>query len=369
MADDGSGNFSLPEAAFVAGTVALAGKVNNNFSDIATALTARVTRNGTGSMSGNLAMGANRVTGLAAGTARTDAAQVAQVQDGGALWGGTAGGTANARTITLSPAPAAYAAGQRFAFINGAAANSGAATLNVNSLGAKDIRKGDGSTALASGDMPADAVVEVVYDGTQFVLIAVSRTAAQARTAIGAPNIAGDTFTGVMAFGSAAHAIYLDSGDNFRVWRWETGFTDAAYYDPAGVFRVRIADTNRLGVSNTGVTVTNTLTVQGSAGVVANNTAKAWVNFNGTGTVAIRSSFNVSSITDNDTGNYTINFAAALADADYCFVGSARQGSTTGVVVVGRAADTQTTTALQVRTVGFDSNFYDAAVVNVAVFR
>ena len=46
-------------------------------------------------------------------------------------------------------------------------------------------------------------------------------------------------------------------------------------------------------------------------------TAKAWVNFNGTGTVAIRASGNVSSITDNGTGNYTVNFTTAMPDANY----------------------------------------------------
>jgi hypothetical protein len=45
--------------------------------------------------------------------------------------------------------------------------------------------------------------------------------------------------------------------------------------------------------------------------------AKAWVNFNGTGTPAIRASYNVSSITDNGTGDYTVNFTNALADANY----------------------------------------------------
>ena len=52
-----------------------------------------------------------------------------------------------------------------------------------------------------------------------------------------------------------------------------------------------------------------------SNGVTTN--ALAWVNFNGTGTVAIRSSYNVSSITDNGTGDYTVNFATALSDANY----------------------------------------------------
>ena len=45
--------------------------------------------------------------------------------------------------------------------------------------------------------------------------------------------------------------------------------------------------------------------------------AKAWVNFNGTGTVAIRGSFNVSSITDNGTGDYTVNLTNALSDTNW----------------------------------------------------
>jgi len=55
--------------------------------------------------------------------------------------------------------------------------------------------------------------------------------------------------------------------------------------------------------------------------------AKAWVNFNGTGTVAIRGSFNVSSITDNGTGDYTVNFTTAMPNANYSVMGSA-----TGVI-------------------------------------
>ena len=53
---------------------------------------------------------------------------------------------------------------------------------------------------------------------------------------------------------------------------------------------------------------------------VASRTAKAWVNFNGTGTVAINNDFNVSSITDNSTGNFTVNFTTAMADANYATV-------------------------------------------------
>ena len=60
-------------------------------------------------------------------------------------------------------------------------------------------------------------------------------------------------------------------------------------------------------------------TLQTQAGVEV-YTAKAWVNFNGTGTVAIRAAGNVSSITDNGTGDYTVNFTVAMADVNYSLV-------------------------------------------------
>ena len=56
----------------------------------------------------------------------------------------------------------------------------------------------------------------------------------------------------------------------------------------------------------------------GTGGINQARIAKAWVNFDGTGTVAIRSSYNVSSITDNGAGAYTVNFSTAMSDANYC---------------------------------------------------
>lgn len=71
----------------------------------------------------------------------------------------------------------------------------------------------------------------------------------------------------------------------------------------------------------TGGTISGALTVNGLAtfaqAISAKNAAKAWVNFNGSGVVAINASHNVSSITDNGTGDYTINFTAALPNANY----------------------------------------------------
>jgi len=72
---------------------------------------------------------------------------------------------------------------------------------------------------------------------------------------------------------------------------------------------------------------------------------RAWVNFNGTSTVAIRASGNVTSITDNGTGDYTVNFTTAMPDANYSAVGCA-----------GRANDGN-------NYVGFDTNTYSTTQV------
>jgi hypothetical protein len=84
--------------------------------------------------------------------------------------------------------------------------------------------------------------------------------------------------------------------------------------------RTKQAIDGQVGVANA-APVKTALNATGSAPIFA---CRAWVNFNGTGTVAIRASGNVSSITDNGTGDYTVNFATAMADANYSAVVSAQ---------------------------------------------
>ena len=60
---------------------------------------------------------------------------------------------------------------------------------------------------------------------------------------------------------------------------------------------------------------------------VANGSAKAWVNFNGTGTIATRDSLNTSGLVDNGTGDYTVNIASAMGNNDYSVSGSCRDDS------------------------------------------
>jgi len=103
---------------------------------------------------------------------------------------------------------------------------------------------------------------------------------------------------------------------------------------------------------------------------------RAFVNFNGTGTVAIRASFNVSSITDNGAGDYTVNFTSAMPDANYSMSGSCLAVGATNVQNVvdiagtESAATTYSTTQCRV-VVGRASNGNptDNAIVNVAFFR
>lgn len=113
--------------------------------------------------------------------------------------------------------------------------------------------------------------------------------------------------------------------------------------------------------------ITGALNASGSAPIYA---CRAWVNFNGTGTVAIRASGNVSSITDNGTGNYTINFTTNMPDANYAVVGMSdninANATPTVVQLVSTtaAAATVTTPAGGSKTV-----FSDQAIVSVAIFR
>lgn len=126
--------------------------------------------------------------------------------------------------------------------------------------------------------------------------------------------------------------------------------------DSSGNLDLKSGTTTVLALTATGIAVTGTLTSSGvlsatsptfvtpvidSATVATvSGTAplymcRAWVNFNGTGTVAIRASGNVSSITDGGVGKYTINFTTAMADANYAVCGTAWyagvNGSLTGV--------------------------------------
>lgn len=194
MPYNGSGTYSLPAGnPVVTGTTISSSTHNSTQSDIATALSTCLTKDGQTPATANLPMGGFKHTGAVAGTAATDYATVSQLTSGTGSYVGTVGGTADVITLTPSPAITGYAAGQRFSFIS-SGANTTNVTVAISGLAAKAITK-SGTTALVSGDMPASALVEIQYDGTQFQLRGIT---ANSVLTSGNQTIAGDkTFTSV----------------------------------------------------------------------------------------------------------------------------------------------------------------------------
>ena len=119
--------------------------------------------------------------------------------------------------------------------------------------------------------------------------------------------------------------------------------------------------------TNAGGSVNPSTNVEG-----INYSCRAWVNFNGTGTVAIRASGNVTSITDNGTGNYTINFTTAMTDANYSFSGycvnPASRALIFGDVNTYAAGSLRINSAYVAGTNG-EATSVDATYVNINIFR
>ncbi len=104
---------------------------------------------------------------------------------------------------------------------------------------------------------------------------------------------------------------------------------------------------------------------------------RAWVNFNGTGTVAIRGSGNVTSITDNGTGDYTVNFTTAMSDANYSIVCgnspdyASSNAYATYINTIGSSLAESAPTASSARIAyrRSDAASYDPKYINLAIFR
>jgi hypothetical protein len=95
---------------------------------------------------------------------------------------------------------------------------------------------------------------------------------------------------------------------------------------------------------------------------------RAWVNFNGTGTVAIRGSGNVTSITDNGTGDYTVNFTTAMPDANYAAPFSGSRSTSAGATVMCNVTSL-TTSTFKIYITNDTGSLADAEQVHLAVFR
>jgi Pectate lyase superfamily protein len=165
MPFNGNGTFVLPGPPLEPGEIVSADEHNELRDDMAAGFTDCVTRDGQSPAVANLPMGTFKHTNVGAANTLTNYSRVDQVQNDSFNWLTSVSGT-DTITASSSIAPAAYAAGQRFAFIP-SGSNTGAATININSLGAKSI-KINGTDDLYAGFLNAGTVYTVVYDGTNF---------------------------------------------------------------------------------------------------------------------------------------------------------------------------------------------------------
>jgi hypothetical protein len=161
-----------------------------------------------------------------------------------------------------------------------------------------------------------------------------------------------------------------------------TGLVQSA--DTSGQINIQSNGTTVLGVTSTGTSVTGTQSVSGNlsfnSGYGSSAVAygcRAWVNFNGTGTVAINASGNVTSITDNGTGNYTVNFTTAMPDDDYgaCYEGLSDNADNNftadacGTLTTNGTVQTRSTTAIRFNVKNSSMSSFDPATMSCMIFR
>ena len=157
--------------------------------------------------------------------------------------------------------------------------------------------------------------------------------------------------------GSTQHATVTASASEFRLSSVPVAAVQTFYTNAAE--RMRIDSTGQQSSTIVGY------------GTYNEYKCRAWVNFNGTGTVAIRASGNVSSITDNGTGDYTVNFTTAMPDANYAINALCSQSATYNQFVELYQLTVPTASLVRIRTnaafIGGTNE--DSAYISVAIFR
>ena len=230
----------------------------------------------------------------------------------GPIWGGTTGGTSTAFTLTPTPSISTYAAGLRITFIANAT-NTGAATLNVSGLGAKNLFLKDTGAAAPTGHIIANQLHEAVYDGTQFLL---STTSAQlqnnAATYLGqssgtanaivltpSPAIVNASYTGLLGF----YNFFKDASTN----------TSACTINISGLGAINLLDRsgNALRAGMLQSSNMYQLFVNGNAAYVL-NPSSVWQSFTPTLTQSANVTFTTTESSYKLLDNNTVTWAFVL---------------------------------------------------------
>ena len=233
MSYNGSGTFVINSAGtpYVSGTVISSTAANALNSDLATGLSTAICKDGQTTVTANIPLGGFRITGLGAGTVASDAARLSQVQNSTTTTLISITGT-DTITGTVSPTLTAYATGQVFSFVV-AATNTGAVTLNVDSIGVKSVTR-TGAVALVAGDLVIGQIAIVEYDGTRFQLI--NGNSFSNLNVSGTLGVTGIT---TVAAGSAALPSIVSTTGTSDTGQWFPA-ADTIAWSTAGTERARI---------------------------------------------------------------------------------------------------------------------------------
>jgi hypothetical protein len=412
MPRNGSGQFVPANSSFnpaINGVLATAGDWQALLNDLSAALTQSVSRDGQSPMLGNLNLANNKITNLAAGTATGDAATWAQL-----FGASTQADIASAATTDIGVQNTSFLRvtgtttitsfgsnfrGPRFLTFEGAVTLTHSSTLvlpgnaNITTAAGDSLIVIPGATlgtadkwvvmAYQKNAVPIDASTKLntnnpsytgtLTGGTGVVNLGSGQfykdTSGNVGIGTSSPSFA--TFSssssgleiksantyGVLRLGGDTGEFYVGSGLSSAAWVWNQS-------DSPLIFGTN--DTERARIDSSGNFQMNS----GYGSVATAYGCRAWVNFNGTGTVAIRASGNVSSLTDLGTGSYQVNFTTAMPDANYSVATSAMgQSSATQFVSNTYRTDSFATTNVKVFVTDLNGPALDSSIVTAAVFR
>ena len=331
MARNGSGTYSNPYPNFISGTVISSSEVDANNSDIATALTQSIAVDGQSVVTGDIPLATHKFTAMKVGTAATDSLSLGQAQAEAFVWCGTAGGRADAITLSPSPAITAYAAGQRFVWMASGSTNTGATTVAISGLGAIALQ--DNGAALTAGQHAAGKMFMGVLNTTSTVQIMNVQVSGTDPLIISSLTVTGDATIGddltllsdasILGFGENTDVTLThvhDTGLLLNSTR-QLQFNDASQYINAPTATVLdINATDEIELNATAVDINATLDVSG-------NSVLASVDVTGVATAATFEPDGDTSAGDNAALGYTSVLGAILTG----------QGSTNDVTLVNDA--------------------------------
>jgi len=209
-------------------------------------------------------------------------------------------------------------------------------------------------------------------------------------TSLGDATLTGtQTFTGAKTFTIAPIGVTVANGASDTTLATTAFVTTAdnlkAPLDSPSLIGTPLSPTAAVGTNTTQIATTAFVNAEINSDVGVSNSAlvktalnatssapiyscRAWVNFNGTGTVTIRSSANISSITDNGTGNYTVNISSGFPDSNYSTVLSTSNSATSAPVIFVQSAS-KVSTSFGVKVANSGGTLVDSDEISIAIFR